>query len=714
MLKVDVLRRCKLHHRQYDKSILAMVELLYVVDCDAGIQVLVLVYMVRRLSQAAFARTLRSTPHAPRTAPATCALLHCIACSPHYCSLPREIRLAIKNQANIWAAIVTPTEREGEREEDRQSLTFVDEVLYDTIQSHEGSINIALLASFIAWTPIVFVFLIDAQIMFSFVQTILGIGAGLHLRVGQGNTWQSLEHNLVKRVAASYSKKLDTTPHNIQRPPTSQNAAQSDANVVEYLPSDTSTELSVTLLGQGPAHDDVERSEEQSGSDLHLHRHFVEAWNTFMQKLNDGDYISKHEQEIYTFMKFRRSDSLRLLHNAQLSSIWAPPLQYLGSLGQLLDIVTESETSFRISFFGKRKDDGQDGSEKKWFEHATHLVEILGSSEENSDCLEALSVSVDLCGFLIGAILTSRSENDSDFDRDVLQWLHKTYTRLRGGKNRHSINHQKKRLGPILRSLLKNPTDQTGAKAQRLGLLNCAATFAHCIQKCSDRKNTTACASAYVLQDKAKQSFKEALKELQSAVKIDRDQVGLIKGMSLDEKGLVKCRQTLAKAVQTAEDDLAKEPSNEDLAHAVDAINLAYLIIMMHQILRYIQLFCEGRDDDDLPAGTVETVIQNSPFLSLDVSDDVSIRSAVSDKLVHDDNIPQAAQYLYHVLKTRRGTAQPKSPEARRRILTFVSSLYMEMPDPKPVNAAPAMCTLTPHCKYTRRLRALYSLRVSC
>eukprot|EP01047_Picozoa_sp_COSAG01_P009275 COSAG01_NODE_379_length_17872_cov_8.030102_6_plen_725_part_00 len=694
-----------------------------------------------------------------------------------------EIRLQVQNQANVWTAIVTPFQR-GELMQ--RHGTFWDTILFESARSDSGDVVVAYLVLGVTWLPILLVFLIDAQIFFSLLQTITGVWCGLRMRVGQGNKWHDLEQALAKRIIPRYKEHLDacekakeagsdsllgnsvsnhsqnSDPESLLLHPlkrTTITAGENLPGIASGARTQGEIQLRAALLcesvdpsmrfdiathnhtsdNSGSVPDATDFRYNRDGVTSASYKHFVEAWNRFMQKLQSGDYINKREQSIYSFMILTDSRGLEYK--------WAAPILYLGSIGHLLDTVTESEDEFRNLYFGKtekktekkteeetekktekkkkiRSDansvsptdavlDTHDYDQDEWVEHATHLIETFCTDEFN-DCREALCVSVDLCLFLIGAPLGC--PDGPSIGRDIVPWVNDTLKGsfiVKDAKGKDS-------LGPVLRTLLTRPT-VASAKAQRQGLVSCANAFARCIQDCcspapvpelepepegpsispgardlglwgndgaelldeAEKELNKAQSNPDKLNDK---DLQKCLDLLGKAVENARDYCKLRKKAKeelkkaqsnpckLNDKDLQNCRDNMEKAVKKARDALSNRPSDPARADAVDATNLAYLRILLHQMLLYIRLLCEGGQPGDLKKGTVNKLLSGIPFLSK--FDDGSVDRQVFDKLAQDPNIPRAAEYLQHILKTRRGTAKPRSLEARRRILTFASSLY--------------------------------------
>jgi hypothetical protein len=619
-----------------------------------------------------------------------------------------EIRLQVQNQANVWTAIVTPFQR-GELMQ--RHGTFWDTILFESARSDSGDVVVAYLVLGVTWLPILLVFLIDAQIFFSLLQTITGVWCGLQMRVGQGNKWHDLEQALAKRIIPRYKEHLDacekaeeagsgsllgnsvsnhsqnSNPESLLLHPlkrTTITAGKNLPGIASGARTQGEIQLRAALLcksvdpslrmdiathnhtsdNSGSVPDATDFRYNRDGVTSASYKHFVEAWNTFMQKLQSGDYINEREQSIYSFMILTDSRGFEYK--------WAAPILYLGSIGHLLDTVTESEDEFRNLYFGKTANNisgtttgAHSYDQTEWIEHATHLIETFCTDEFN-DCREALCVSVDLCLFLIGAPLGC--PDGPSIGRDIVPWVNDTL------KGSFIVKDAKGKvsLGPVLRKLLMSPT-VSSAKAQRQGLVSCANAFARCIQDCC----SPAPAEAAESRDTPNE-FGRSLWGNDGAELLDEAEEELNEAKSqpckLNDKNLQNCRNLLGKAVKNARDALSDRPSDRALADAVVATNLACLRILLHQMLLYIRLLCEGSQPGDLPAGTVDKLLSTIPFLSK--FDDGSVDRQVFDKLTQDPNIPRAAEYLQHILKTRRGTAKPRSLEARRRILTFASSLY--------------------------------------
>jgi hypothetical protein len=70
-------------------------------------------------------------------------------------------------------------------------------------------------------------------------------------------------------------------------------------------------------------------------------------------------------------------------------------------------------------------------------------------------------------------------------------------------------------------------------------------------------------------------------------------------------------------------------------------------------------------------------------------------------KLAADSGANATAEYLRHILSTSRQHSEPRSVEARRRILFFSTSLHMDMPAPNLVEHMRSLSTLTPMCEYS-------------
>jgi len=106
-------------------------------------------------------------------------------------------------------------------------------------------------------------------------------------------------------------------------------------------------------------------------------------------------------------------------------------------------------------------------------------------------------------------------------------------------------------------------------------------------------------------------------------------------------------------------------------------------------VLNHMKDLCEGPEADDLAPGTIDKVLQESFF-----TDDRDIERLRNLSKNHE--LQSAATYLTHVLKTRRADAVVVNGEARRRMLTFASSLHMDMPKPKTVETCKSLTSFTP------------------
>ena len=67
----------------------------------------------------------------------------------------------------------------------------------------------------LTWVPIFFVFVMDSQIAFSLCQMIVGVWAGVNLRVGHVNSWIDFEHRLARKLIRKFRVNLDATTRRI-------------------------------------------------------------------------------------------------------------------------------------------------------------------------------------------------------------------------------------------------------------------------------------------------------------------------------------------------------------------------------------------------------------------------------------------------------------------------------------------------------------------
>ena len=112
----------------------------------------------------------------------------------------------------MWHAIATPLHRSqifgGE-------APFWDTLLLEEVQSPEGGVVVANAVLLLTWVPIFFVFVMDSQIAFSLCQMIVGVWAGVNLRVGHVNSWIDFEHRLARKLIRKFRVNLDATTREI-------------------------------------------------------------------------------------------------------------------------------------------------------------------------------------------------------------------------------------------------------------------------------------------------------------------------------------------------------------------------------------------------------------------------------------------------------------------------------------------------------------------
>eukprot|EP01049_Picozoa_sp_SAG25_P017017 SAG25_NODE_4188_length_869_cov_0.933766_1_plen_207_part_10 len=204
-------------------------------------------------------------------------------------------------------------------------------------------------------------FMLDTQIFFSLLQTLVGVWGGVILKVGQGNTWSDVENTLARKIIPHYKKKMEAARSHkaaVQRPNVS--GANGLANGLAQplldresllLPGKSAFGHKARTQGNAQlravAHcvgvpDDIKRKAEPApvaeNEEWNYHKHgssslslghFMESWNTFIEKLWRGDYISRRERDIYKCMVFPADGNA-------YQQRWLPPLLSLGSVAQLM------------------------------------------------------------------------------------------------------------------------------------------------------------------------------------------------------------------------------------------------------------------------------------------------------------------------------------------------------------------------------------------
>jgi hypothetical protein len=600
--------------------------------------------------------------------------------------------------------------------------------------------------------------MLDAQIFFSLLQTIVGVWGGLVLKVGQGNTWSDVENTLARKIIPHYKSKLDVCRRKaaaVQRPsasgdngltkPLLMNVQSDDRE--SLLPGKSAFRHKARMQGNAKlravAHcvgvpDDIKHkagtAQVAENEDWNYHQHgsgslslghFMESWNTFIDKLRHGDYISKRESDIYRCMVFPADGEA-------CQQRWLPPLLSLGSVAQLMESINESEADFKETFFGKLQDDqdlpsstrSNKGEEipmhgncittntemhyefSDWKEHANSILSSLKTGEFD-ECRAALAEVLDLTLFLMSKLA------GPTFGATVVKWFFETCNAENAFENVFDERGGPNAGFPIVSRLFKEPTQESAAKYRAI-LMESVLAFADTIKDCyvkpaSGKLKITIsaeerCELADSLEQKGKKKVaeaKEAWQKLTTAKSDDGKQVYL--NSKYDFSDWSKCRVKLIEGIKLHQQALntvlqgARGGSKESDVNrqALHEAQSECLRVLLHQLLLHIKVVCESPGRDPLAAGSIEQAINDSNFLSSAHSLDKP--EGAFEMLQKDRNCRRAATYVSHLLSTKRADAVPVSEEAQRRIVGFTSSLHMPMPAPVPVKAMKSMTTLTPY-----------------
>jgi hypothetical protein len=135
-----------------------------------------------------------------------------IICAKSWFSYYFEIRLQIVNEATTWAAII------GNHTASHDLLShehFWERYLFTNIRTHLGDRVVAFAVTALMWIPIVIVFMLDTQIIFTMAQMFFGVFNGVNLRIGHVNSWDQfclrfpkLLPKFEKNIIASNSQAL--------------------------------------------------------------------------------------------------------------------------------------------------------------------------------------------------------------------------------------------------------------------------------------------------------------------------------------------------------------------------------------------------------------------------------------------------------------------------------------------------------------------------
>jgi hypothetical protein len=591
-----------------------------------------------------------------------------------YFSYYYEIRLQMQNMGTTWVAIATPFAR---KEFDSMG-NYWDKLLLDSVRSTEGGVHVAEVVIVLTWIPTLVVFIMDSQIFFAFVQMIVGMVHGIWLKVGHVNTWADFQQKLVEKLFPKFANKLDagqfitgtsggpdpraSAPHLSGRNPSKKWSGGAP------LLSDTNprNEHSSAQPTSNSA-----RETEETAWEFRMSRsfkRFVECWNMFIDKLRYDDYLSDCEASLYQCI------SITLDGNDDEPPL-LPPMLTLDGIGKLLDEVDQLEDKqTRFWFARKNYSDAKSDKKKKrtkehWKNLTANFIRPFNTKEpQTAEIREAVSGASVLTLHLLRRLSTKCAHQEAV--RKIESWL-----KSLSSKNLNCDS-------PILKKMLKDPA-RGSAKADRTQLLNAIAAFAEslvslCIPEDGKSKQCsmlfTAEESFQRTNDQPKMNANTvaAVQKRTNALlallqEICEGDGGHLRKSTDDDPSAFKTLLELDELKECSEPEAARRKAWEDQKHTSE----------------------DEKKKEETRRGDILLERCGEHFENL--SRDTSLRSA--------------AMYLVHLCKTSRADAEPVSGEARRRILTFASSLHMEMPKPKTVDAMKSMTAFTPYYNET----ALYT-----
>eukprot|EP01043_Picozoa_sp_COSAG02_P051912 COSAG02_NODE_5523_length_4260_cov_2.021629_2_plen_1094_part_01 len=639
----------------------------------------------------------------------------CIIFGKCYFSYYYEIRSQVRNSATTWKAMATPFASE---ELMLEHGSWWDQFLFNSVRSEEGNIWVAWFALFLTWIPTLLVFLMDAQIFFSLAQMFAGTAVGLYLRVGQINSWEDFQFRYAKMVS-KFEKHLNASARdehgNCNGPlanayksrsgPGTQDETTPDARRSAYfvggrgamatgramlaqsfsgMPSRTAAMRHTQNGHSAPSlRESLLGSQSNVGSSVALHRvaettlqsasfrvNFVETWNKFMEKLRYDDLISDSEMSLFKCLKLTGFDDIKL-------EPLLPVLLTLEGIEKVLDELDAADNDYNRYVFRSihdvdkvetveggtrnrweekmsKKYDEQEQKMKKhsarWSDMAIHVVRELKRRKQYSGPRESIRQVRNLTFYLVNKTLGVERHKDDIVE--VSNWLQTIGSvgaadavgepgdpmPVDGMGNPVPYD---KLFGPFLANLLQRKA-AGGPKGTRRQL---KGAMLHLAKVVADE----VCYPVPGLSKQLGQTF-------------DRRHVrGGYKGRGT----LDKMRGALKKVLETVA-ALCKDPAAEN---------------------------GRGRDDHIIKA-IENTLNHDDGFFKDDEYAEAQLKQlARSDT---STNAVDAATYLKHLLLTMQFEAVPAVDEARRRILTFASSLHMDMPAPMLVKNMRSLTTLTP------------------
>eukprot|EP01045_Picozoa_sp_COSAG04_P007403 COSAG04_NODE_386_length_15303_cov_3.425151_7_plen_1858_part_00 len=615
-----------------------------------------------------------------------------------YFSYFYEIRSQVRNSATTWKAMATPF---ASAELLKEHGSVWDNILFNSVRSDSGNVLVAWGALVITWVPTLLVFLMDTQIAFSVAQMLVGIGVGLYLRVGQINSWDDFKFRYAKMVS-KFEKHLnaserdddgnavgplanayrsrsgpgtDDETHMEQRRsayfvggrgamPTGRamlarsfSGAGNITNQAAMRHTQTSSDGSLNHSLMGGSHGGSARGVSDGMSILQtpsFRVNFVETWNRFMDKLRYDDLLSDYENSLFRCLKLSGFDEGE--HEPFL-----PPLLTLEGVELMLDELDELDKEFSkyvfLSFNDAEKIETERAQQsawerdesrrwqqqeanvkrqaQKWSKMAIAKCKEIRDRKSFSGPRAAIRQVQQLSFYLVNKILGSHADSPH---RDAIEEA-SVYLDSIGSME---LDDNSQTFGSAVEPFIYNLMRQGkgGPKGPRRALKAALTALARWVAD-------EFCYPAAGLSKQRQETF-------------DRKHVrGGFKGKSSIDKARALLKALLRQVAQLCED-----PDEERGRGA--------------QIIRYIE----------------ETLNDERGFFKDNEYAEAQLRElAKSDP---STNAVDAATYLKHILQTMQYQAAPVSNEARRRILTFASSLHMSMPGPPLVKHMRSLTTLTP------------------
>ena len=532
--------------------------------------------------------------------------------------------------------------------------TMFDEFLFSKIRNAAGNAVIADVMLVVTWFPTFLVFLIDAQIIFTLFQMIFGVVDGIKQRIGHVNSWSEFDRRL-PFLAIAFERRLNATCLH-DRPLGDAFKAQARAGLKRHGSA-------TGVFGQNA----LSRSTQIVNSSASMEEPL--SWD----KLTDGSQSSALSWSLVTpggsssgascllstdsmahfvqvwnrFVVQLRSDDYLSDREADIYSCLTlhgvqeqpqnlfPSLLMLGIVGSVLDGCSHVDSKYRLAVFGSLESK-LNVTKGIWSQQVVNFCREFNRGYVRDGAGEALETCRVILIYLLRALLCGRADEESGSPHanllQVLDRWSKQAHKLPSGGGWDDLGLSLDRLSPFLQQWFQQP-DENQPPGKSKGQLN--------------RKALVAAISALAkgitgLGYKENGTSKQGI-----GVSFTRNQ----KGRGFHGQ---KTIDQMRKLVNDLFSWLKELSGSTDVADAID-------------------------------------VAQNEGFFTDGVLCEAHITALCQTPQVH-----KAAVYLSHLMSTPRNTAAPRSTEARRRFLSFASSLYMDMPKPKLVEHMRSLTTLTP------------------